>query len=104
MWHPRGEIRGRGADAATEVGGARRWGAGPGGGLQTHSSLLLPGMMLGGGCGQQLAYWIVHGRPEKDMHSYDIRQVPTGAGGRAVAALEWDGGGGGLSLSRVQLL
>ncbi|XP_055255995.1 sarcosine dehydrogenase, mitochondrial isoform X3 [Moschus berezovskii] len=32
------------------------------------------GMMLGGGCGQQLAYWIVHGRPEKDMHSYDIRR------------------------------
>ncbi|OWK10345.1 SARDH [Cervus elaphus hippelaphus] len=33
------------------------------------------GMMLGGGCGQQLASWIVHGRPEKDMHSYDIRQI-----------------------------
>ncbi|XDC52463.1 hypothetical protein R6Z07M_003645 [Ovis aries] len=32
------------------------------------------GMMLGGGCGQQLAYWIVHGRPEKDMHGYDIRR------------------------------
>ncbi|KAB0358521.1 hypothetical protein FD754_002677 [Muntiacus muntjak] len=32
------------------------------------------GMMLGGGCGQQLASWIVHGRPEKDMHSYDIRR------------------------------
>ena len=46
--------------------------------MQTHSSLLLPGMMLGGGCGQQLAYWIVHGRPEKDMHSYDIRRVPMG--------------------------
>ncbi|XP_010831068.1 PREDICTED: sarcosine dehydrogenase, mitochondrial [Bison bison bison] len=61
------------------------------------------GMMLGGGCGQQLAYWIVHGRPEKDMHSYDIRRVPMGAGGWAVAALEWGGGGDGLSLSRVQL-
>uniref|UniRef100_A0A8C9A5E1 Sarcosine dehydrogenase n=1 Tax=Prolemur simus TaxID=1328070 RepID=A0A8C9A5E1_PROSS len=32
------------------------------------------GMMLGGGCGQELAHWIVHGRPEKDMHSYDIRR------------------------------
>lgn len=34
---------------------------------------LLPGMMLGGGCGQELAHWIVHGRPERDMYSYDIR-------------------------------
>lgn len=32
-------------------------------------------MMLGGGCGHELANWIVHGRPEKDMYSYDIRQV-----------------------------
>uniref|UniRef100_A0A8D0N0V4 Sarcosine dehydrogenase, mitochondrial n=1 Tax=Sus scrofa TaxID=9823 RepID=A0A8D0N0V4_PIG len=32
------------------------------------------GMMLGGGCGQELAHWIVHGRPEKDMHGYDIRR------------------------------
>ncbi|XP_044898529.1 sarcosine dehydrogenase, mitochondrial isoform X3 [Felis catus] len=32
------------------------------------------GMMLGGGCGQELAHWIVHGRPEKDMYSYDIRR------------------------------
>ncbi|KAM9082429.1 sarcosine dehydrogenase, mitochondrial isoform 1-T2 [Megaptera novaeangliae] len=32
------------------------------------------GMMLGGGCGQELAHWIIHGRPEKDMHSYDIRR------------------------------
>lgn len=30
-------------------------------------------MMLGGGCGQELAHWVVHGRPEKDMYSYDIR-------------------------------
>ena len=68
---------------------------GPGGGLQTRGPLLLPGMMLGGGCGQQLAYWIVHGRPEKDMHGYDIRQVPPGpVGGQA--ALEWDSGGDGL--------
>lgn len=37
---------------------------------------LLAGMMLGGGCGQELAHWIIHGRPEKDMYGYDIRQVP----------------------------
>ncbi|POI33226.1 hypothetical protein CIB84_003023 [Bambusicola thoracicus] len=33
-----------------------------------------PGMMLGGGCGKELAHWIIHGRPEKDMYGYDIRQ------------------------------
>ncbi|KAM7092717.1 sarcosine dehydrogenase, mitochondrial isoform 4-T8 [Molossus nigricans] len=32
------------------------------------------GMMLGGGCGRELAHWIVHGRPEKDMYGYDIRR------------------------------
>nr|XP_011722973.1 sarcosine dehydrogenase, mitochondrial isoform X2 [Macaca nemestrina] len=32
------------------------------------------GMMLGGGCGQELAHWIIHGCPEKDMHGYDIRR------------------------------
>ncbi|XP_006863775.1 PREDICTED: sarcosine dehydrogenase, mitochondrial [Chrysochloris asiatica] len=32
------------------------------------------GMMLGGGCGHELAHWIIHGRPEKDMYSYDIRR------------------------------
>lgn len=45
---------------------------------------LLAGMMLGGGCGQELAHWIVHGRPEKDMYGYDIRRVhltPAGRGG-----------------------
>ena len=26
------------------------------------------GMMLGGGCGDQLAKWIVNGRPELDMY------------------------------------
>uniref|UniRef100_A0A670YMR8 Sarcosine dehydrogenase, mitochondrial n=1 Tax=Pseudonaja textilis TaxID=8673 RepID=A0A670YMR8_PSETE len=31
-------------------------------------------MMLGGGCGKELAHWIVHGHPEKDMFSYDIRR------------------------------
>uniref|UniRef100_A0A665WW32 Sarcosine dehydrogenase n=1 Tax=Echeneis naucrates TaxID=173247 RepID=A0A665WW32_ECHNA len=33
------------------------------------------GMMLGGGCGRELAHWIIHGRPEKDMYGYDIRYV-----------------------------
>ncbi|XP_070615042.1 sarcosine dehydrogenase, mitochondrial [Erythrolamprus reginae] len=32
------------------------------------------GMMLGGGCGKELAHWIIHGHPEKDMFSYDIRR------------------------------
>ncbi|XP_060107035.1 sarcosine dehydrogenase, mitochondrial [Heteronotia binoei] len=32
------------------------------------------GMMLGGGCGKELAHWILHGRPEKDMYGYDIRR------------------------------
>ncbi|KAM8829191.1 sarcosine dehydrogenase, mitochondrial isoform 2-T6 [Spinachia spinachia] len=32
------------------------------------------GMMLGGGCGRELAHWIIHGRPEKDMYAYDIRR------------------------------
>ncbi|EMP34635.1 Guanine nucleotide exchange factor VAV2, partial [Chelonia mydas] len=35
------------------------------------------GMMLGGGCGKELAHWIIHGRPEKDMYGYDIRLVST---------------------------
>lgn len=39
------------------------------------SSPLPPGMMLGGGCGRELAHWIIHGRPEKDMYGYDIRCV-----------------------------
>uniref|UniRef100_A0A8C2GBK3 Sarcosine dehydrogenase n=1 Tax=Cyprinus carpio TaxID=7962 RepID=A0A8C2GBK3_CYPCA len=30
--------------------------------------------MLGGGCGKELAHWIIHGRPEKDMYGYDIRR------------------------------
>lgn len=30
-------------------------------------------MMLGGGCGKELAHWVIHGRPEKDMYGYDIR-------------------------------
>uniref|UniRef100_A0A6I8NGA3 Sarcosine dehydrogenase, mitochondrial n=1 Tax=Ornithorhynchus anatinus TaxID=9258 RepID=A0A6I8NGA3_ORNAN len=32
------------------------------------------GMMLGGGCGKELAHWIIHGYPEKDMYGYDIRR------------------------------
>ncbi|KAJ4441684.1 hypothetical protein ANN_11542, partial [Periplaneta americana] len=32
------------------------------------------GMMLGGGCGIQIAQWIVNGRPDLHMFSYDIRR------------------------------
>uniref|UniRef100_A0A8C7ZEJ0 Sarcosine dehydrogenase n=1 Tax=Oryzias sinensis TaxID=183150 RepID=A0A8C7ZEJ0_9TELE len=32
------------------------------------------GMMLGGGCGRELAHWIIYGRPERDMYGYDIRK------------------------------
>jgi len=32
------------------------------------------GMMLGGGCGEQLARWIISGRPSLDMYGYDIRR------------------------------
>ncbi|XP_032905303.1 sarcosine dehydrogenase, mitochondrial [Amblyraja radiata] len=32
------------------------------------------GMMLGGGCGKELAHWVIHGRPEMDMYGYDIRR------------------------------
>nr|CAG4641459.1 EOG090X014D [Eurycercus lamellatus] len=32
------------------------------------------GMMFGGGCGWQLAKWIVQGRPDLDMYGYDIRR------------------------------
>jgi len=31
------------------------------------------GMMLGGGCGEQMAIWITKGRPDLHMLSYDIR-------------------------------
>ncbi|OXB69052.1 hypothetical protein ASZ78_009528 [Callipepla squamata] len=44
------------------------------------------GMMLGGGCGKELAHWIIHGRPEKDMYGYDIRQ---GCAGTRWGAWEW---------------
>ena len=33
------------------------------------------GMMLGAGCGWQMAEWIVHGRPSLDMYGFDIRSV-----------------------------
>lgn len=29
----------------------------------------------GGGCGIELANWIIDGRPQRDMFSYDIRSV-----------------------------
>ncbi|KAK3866803.1 hypothetical protein Pcinc_027685 [Petrolisthes cinctipes] len=32
------------------------------------------GMMMGGGCGDQMAKWIVQGRPEIDMFGYDVRR------------------------------
>ncbi|XP_037082640.1 sarcosine dehydrogenase, mitochondrial-like [Pollicipes pollicipes] len=32
------------------------------------------GMMLGAGCGWQLAEWIVNGRPSLDMYGFDIRR------------------------------
>ncbi|KAG7197764.1 hypothetical protein KM043_001583 [Ampulex compressa] len=32
------------------------------------------GMMLGGGCGLQIAQWIIDGRPEFHMFNYDIRR------------------------------
>lgn len=32
------------------------------------------GMMLGGGCGEQMAEWILHGRPSAHMFAYDIRR------------------------------
>jgi sarcosine dehydrogenase len=31
------------------------------------------GIMLSGGCGRELAQWIVHGHPTLDMYGYDIR-------------------------------
>ncbi|RHY63960.1 hypothetical protein DYB30_011473 [Aphanomyces astaci] len=32
------------------------------------------GIMLAGGCGRELAEWVVHGRPSLDMFSYDIHR------------------------------
>jgi sarcosine dehydrogenase len=33
------------------------------------------GIMLAGGCGRELARWIVNGHPELDMFGYDIRYL-----------------------------
>lgn len=33
------------------------------------------GIMLSGGCGNELAKWIIHGHPDLDMFGYDIRYV-----------------------------
>ncbi|XP_065183725.1 sarcosine dehydrogenase, mitochondrial-like [Sycon ciliatum] len=35
------------------------------------------GIMLSGGCGQQIAEWIVHGKPSLDMFAFDIRRFGT---------------------------
>ncbi|XP_055319035.1 sarcosine dehydrogenase, mitochondrial-like [Sitodiplosis mosellana] len=32
------------------------------------------GMMYGGGCGEQLAEWIIHGRPDFYMFNFDVRR------------------------------
>lgn len=32
------------------------------------------GMMFGGGCGEQIAHWVEHGRPELNMFSFDVRR------------------------------
>lgn len=32
------------------------------------------GMMFGGGCGEQLAEWIIHGQPEFHMFNFDVRR------------------------------
>lgn len=87
VWHPRCEIQGLGAAAAHRGGRGTELRCRALGVDCRPVALLLPGMMLGGGCGQELAHWIIHGRPEKDMHSYDIRQVPAGTRGQEVAAL-----------------
>lgn len=31
------------------------------------------GVMLGGGCGDQIAQWIINGRPSIHMYSCDVR-------------------------------
>lgn len=33
------------------------------------------GLMLSGGCSEQLASWILQGQPDLHMYSYDIRYV-----------------------------
>ena len=29
----------------------------------------------GGGCGKELANWVIHGRPELDMYRYDVTNI-----------------------------
>ncbi|EEC14571.1 sarcosine dehydrogenase, putative [Ixodes scapularis] len=31
----------------------------------------------GGGCGRELAAWVLQGRPNLDMYAYDIRRCPS---------------------------
>ena len=33
------------------------------------------GIMLAGGCGNELAKWIINGQPDLDMWSFDIRYI-----------------------------
>jgi sarcosine dehydrogenase len=42
-------------------------------GLYHNCGYNAAGTMLGGGCGDQLAQWIVNGRPDLHMFDYDIR-------------------------------
>lgn len=30
--------------------------------------------LIGGGCGKELATWIIDGRPDLDMHAFDVRR------------------------------
>lgn len=43
-------------------------------GLYHNCGFNSAGMMFGGGCGEQLAEWIIHGRPEFHMFNFDIRR------------------------------
>lgn len=33
------------------------------------------GLMLSGGCAEQLALWILNGQPDLHMYNYDIRSI-----------------------------
>lgn len=43
------------------------------------------GMMFGGGCGEQLAKWIVHGQPEFHMFNFDVRRFTS----NQLSSKEW---------------
>lgn len=43
-------------------------------GLYHGSGFNSSGMMMSGGCAEQLAQWVVHGRPALDMTAYDCRR------------------------------